>query len=237
MRPIVKTHAEKTVQRADAAAYIERAISLGAQIVELDIQVTGDGVPVVFHDDRIGAVPVAGEELEALRRLEPGLETLSDALLLFGGSRVLINLDLKSASFCPAVYRALEERRLLSRAVISGMQFWDVPLARKWFAPEQIWVSTEFREEGIEPDEWDEYISENLAKARETDCRNLNCYLRNVSRDFVREAHRQGFLVHVWTANRESEMRDLIDWGADSIATDRLPLLLRMLREQMTLFS
>lgn len=237
MRPIVKTHAEKTVQRADAAAYIERAVSLGAQIVELDIQVTGDGVPVVFHDDRIGAVPVAGEKLADLRRLEPGLETLSDALLLFCGRSALINLDLKSASFCPAVRRALDECGLLSRAVISGVQFWDVPLARAYFAPEQLWVSTEFREEGIGPDEWDEYISENLAKARETGCRNLNCYLRNVSRGLVREAHRQGFLVHVWTANRESEIRDLIEWGVDSIATDRLPLLQRLLRERLALSS
>jgi glycerophosphoryl diester phosphodiesterase len=43
---------------------------------------------------------------------------------------------------------------------------------------------------------------------------------------FVRAAHRAGLPVHVWTVNRESTMRKLLDCGVDGIITDR-PRLLR----------
>jgi glycerophosphoryl diester phosphodiesterase len=47
-----------------------------------------------------------------------------------------------------------------------------------------------------------------------------------VTAGFVRAAHRAGLPVHVWTVNRESTMRDLLELGVDGIISDR-PRLLR----------
>ncbi len=229
MRPIAKIHGNGIGQRLNTIAYIEQSVSLGAQMVELDVQVTGDGVAVVYHDDSVNGRPVAETDYEILQKINPELIPLEEALRPFLRYDVAVNLDLKSPAFCQTAYETVDALGLLSRTVVSGIQFSDFNNAKSWFDPERLWVSTEFREEGIPAEEWNSYIIRNLKSASEIGCRNLNCYIRNVSRDFILQAHHRGFLVHVWTANRRCDMENLIAWGADSIATDRLPVLMHLL--------
>jgi glycerophosphoryl diester phosphodiesterase len=54
--------------------------------------------------------------------------------------------------------------------------------------------------------------------------------LRLVTRDFVRDAHRNGLAVHVWTINDAATMRSLIDLGVDGIMTNRPTVLEDVLR-------
>jgi glycerophosphoryl diester phosphodiesterase len=56
--------------------------------------------------------------------------------------------------------------------------------------------------------------------------------LRVVTERFVREAHRRSIPVHVWTVNREDDMRRLLDLGVDGIQTDRPDLLASVLTER-----
>jgi glycerophosphoryl diester phosphodiesterase len=50
--------------------------------------------------------------------------------------------------------------------------------------------------------------------------------LPGVTAGFLRAAHRVGLPVHVWTVNKESTMRELLELGVDGIISDR-PRLLR----------
>ncbi len=51
------------------------------------------------------------------------------------------------------------------------------------------------------------------------------CRIPSVDRRFIVAAHRRGLPVHVWTINRPSQMRRLLDLGVDGIMTDRADLL------------
>ena len=53
-----------------------------------------------------------------------------------------------------------------------------------------------------------------------------------VTPDFISDAHANNRAVHVWTVNDASDMRRLLDWGADGIMTDRPTLLEQVLRER-----
>jgi glycerophosphoryl diester phosphodiesterase len=53
--------------------------------------------------------------------------------------------------------------------------------------------------------------------------------IRIVTRGLVREAHRCGLRVDVWTIDEEADMRRLLDWGVDGIMTDRPDILARVL--------
>jgi glycerophosphoryl diester phosphodiesterase len=52
-----------------------------------------------------------------------------------------------------------------------------------------------------------------------------------VDRRFVEVAHEQGLAVHVWTVEKEDEMRDLCELGVDGIITDRPTALVGVLDE------
>ncbi|HVL80076.1 MAG TPA: glycerophosphodiester phosphodiesterase [Actinomycetota bacterium] len=50
--------------------------------------------------------------------------------------------------------------------------------------------------------------------------------------EFVRKAHANGFVVHVWTVNDRPTMEWLLDIGVDGIMTDRPTLLAQVVRER-----
>jgi glycerophosphoryl diester phosphodiesterase len=77
---------------------IEQAIAAGFEWVELDLQLTADGVVVLHHDEAVpndgGAVPIASLTLERLQRVLPRMTTLAAALER-AGTRVGYLLELK----------------------------------------------------------------------------------------------------------------------------------------------
>ncbi len=93
-----------------AAAYAEhnslasfsRAIELGADMIELDVRVTGDGQLAVFHDshDRQGR-RVDGMPLSELQRVHPATRTFEEVLehihrcCVKAGTKTKVYVDLK----------------------------------------------------------------------------------------------------------------------------------------------
>ncbi|PHN05454.1 glycerophosphodiester phosphodiesterase family protein [Flavilitoribacter nigricans] len=107
---------------------IQHAIDLGVDIIELDVQVTKDGIPVLMHDRTIdrtttgsGRVPeYTLQELRQLRLIHQGdttdqlIPTFEEALRL-SKKKVLIDVDLKTDQLAPilAVAKATGTERQL----------------------------------------------------------------------------------------------------------------------------
>jgi len=86
-------------ERENTIPAFERAIALGADYVELDVQLSADGAPVVFHDldlDRLTPLrgPLRRRPLAELR--EVGIPTLADVVEVTHG-RIGVMAELKSA--------------------------------------------------------------------------------------------------------------------------------------------
>ncbi len=92
-------------------ASFRAAAALGCRMVEFDVRLSADGVPVVFHDDSLerttdGAGAVAACPLAGLRRLDAGrwfapafagepIPTLAEALVLCAGLGLAVNIEIK----------------------------------------------------------------------------------------------------------------------------------------------
>jgi glycerophosphoryl diester phosphodiesterase len=85
--------------RENTIPAFEEAIEVGADYIELDVQATKDGVPVVFHDLRLdrmtkGHGPLRRRTFAELRSLDPQIPTLEEVVELARG-RVGIMAELK----------------------------------------------------------------------------------------------------------------------------------------------
>jgi len=125
------THPENTL------AAFRAAVEAGADSVELDVQLTSDGVPVVIHDDSVdrttnGSGAVTELTLKEIRTLDAGswrhsrfsgerVPTLDETLVLLA-SAPRINMELKSEEprLAEVAVEAIEARRLHPGIMVSS---------------------------------------------------------------------------------------------------------------------
>jgi glycerophosphoryl diester phosphodiesterase len=114
---------------------IESAIGLGVDMVEVDIRLTGDGVPILMHHDRVdrttsGTGPVSGLTWDEIKALDGGswrgpefadqtVQSLEEVLDSTRG-RVALNLDIQVPEAAVPTVLAVIEADSSSNVVISG---------------------------------------------------------------------------------------------------------------------
>ncbi len=117
-RPVFVAHrgaSDRALENSPAAFAL--AVSDGADMIEFDVRLSADGVPVVFHDDRTGRtakenLAVARTPAARLRtvRLKNGekLPFLADVLEIVGG-KVPVNIESKAPGGIAAAAKALSK--------------------------------------------------------------------------------------------------------------------------------
>ena len=55
--------------------------------------------------------------------------------------------------------------------------------------------------------------------------------IKVVTKNFIDRLHEDGYKVHVWTINSESQMQTLINLGVDGIMTDNASGLMNVMRQ------
>jgi glycerophosphoryl diester phosphodiesterase len=118
VRPVFVAHrgaSDRALENSPAAFAL--AVSDGADMIEFDVRLSSDGVPVVFHDDRTGRMAkgnlaVARTTAARLRavRLKNGekLPFLADVLEIVGGI-VPVNIESKASGGIAAAAKALSK--------------------------------------------------------------------------------------------------------------------------------
>jgi glycerophosphoryl diester phosphodiesterase len=210
------------------AAFL-RAIELGADMVELDCQITRDGAVVVIHDETLerttnGRGPVRDHTLKEIKALDAGswfgrefageeVLTLEEAVEILRG-RVGLNLEIKGVDppgrleiQCVGVVRSL---RFSRETVFSSFSPPRMRLVRDLADDARIGVLVDAGEP------W----TPAFALATELGAEALHAERSLVSATAIGEAHRRGLEVRVWSVNRPSEMESLAVLGVDGIFTD-----------------
>lgn len=216
----------------NSLAAFARAIDLGYRYIETDVQVTGDGRLIVFHDPvldsltdgqgRIGDLPwstvsqarVGGREPIPL--LEQVLETWPDLRL---------NIDPKSDAAALALATALRRHDALDRVCVGSFSGTRLARLRRALGSDLCSSAGPWEVARV----WAAGHGLPLPAPAGPHC--LQVPVRHkgltvVTPGLVRAAHARNLSVHVWTVDEAGEMDRLLDMGVDGIITDR-PTLLR----------
>ena len=225
--------AENTIQAFQAA------LRLGATHLETDIQVTKDGVPVLFHDDdllRVAGLPrkineVTIAELSGLLLLDGGkIPTLREALVELPTAR--FNLDLKVWGAVQASVDLIRELGAENRVLVSSFSDRRRAKALELFEHRvvssagsvrvlSLWLAAKFRVR---------WLIRALAKpVQALQIPTGKGPIRFDSPSFMRQMKAVGLELHFWTVNEAEEMLRLVGLGADGIVTDRTDIAVKTL--------
>ena len=228
------THPENTM-----ASFMEAA-RVQADGIELDVQLSKDGVVVVIHDETVnrttdGTGWVAQMTYRQLRKLNANykfkqygfcpIPSLQEVLEWAQNASLLINIELKN-NLVP--YERLEEKTielverysLASRVIFSSFNHESMAKCRD-LAP-RIETALLYMEKLHEP--W-RYAHALRALA-------LHPYHPTVDRAFVELAHANDLLVRPFTINKEEQMKKMFQYEVDGIFTD-FPERAKHIREKM----
>lgn len=230
-------------------AGFQYAIAAGADWIELDVQVTGDGVLVVCHDavlKRRCRGPLGTRDLQRLtlgelRRFDIGtvtnrrfrrqarlpgatIPTLDEVFALAGEGDFQFNVEIKSCglpahAYARMVVDTIQRQRLQRRVRITSF---DLPLlaAVRGLAPGlPIGALTNLGQRGF------------LRRALAVGAQTAGPYHRLATPWRVAQAHAAGVRVVPWTANRPRDWARLIRAGVDGIITDDPAALLAYLKK------
>lgn len=207
------------------------AADMGVKWVEVDVKLTKDGVPIVFHDDTLeritdGAGAVAETLYEDIQHLDAGSKFGAS----FAGAKILTLIELLDILEEKSLSANIEIKPCPGREKETAEVVMDY-LTRCWDEPDRILISS-FSHVALETamdmapyyprgflldEEWPENWQEI---ARHLDVSVVSFNGHTVTREDVEEAIDFGKPVIAYTINDPQKARQLQGWGVDGFFTD-----------------
>lgn len=219
------THPENTM------ISFKEAERVGADGIELDIQMTKDGVIVVIHDETVNRTTngenkgwVKDYTLNQLKKMDVSykfkdkygtcsIPTLDEVFDWAKSNQLLINVEFKTGLVS---YRGIEEKtlkmihdyRMEDRIVLSSFNHYSLVKCRR--LSRTIDLAILYMEGLYEP--W------KYAKRLRTN--GIHPYHQTINKEIIEESKRNGIAVRPFTVNDEKKMKQFIDFGCSAIITD-----------------
>ena len=219
MRPLILGHRGAPAEQPEnTLASFRRALELGADGVEIDVQRSADGVPVVIHDPTLerttrGAGRVDSHTWEALRRIDAGrgepLPSLEQVARWAAGAGAWLNVELKAAGVEAASLGVLREQGVLERCFLSSFLSETVRNARRLAPAVPCYLLS---------DTWNHQV---LATARETHASGFCLRHDAASPAALQELADTGLPVVAWTVDEPTRIRRLLRAGVAALITNR----------------
>jgi glycerophosphoryl diester phosphodiesterase len=221
-------------------AAFAHAAALGVDGCELDVRLSRDGEVVVIHDATLERTTDADGPVSALTAAElgrvdaghrfdkdagfpwrgrgEGVPRLADVLGAHPAMPFIIELKGTDPAVADAATALVAKAGALERVCFGG--FSDVTLAAARRA--QPAACTSAATEEIRRALYKSYVWWPLGRVayQAFQVPETSGGTRIVSKRFIRQAHRGGKVIHVWTVNTADDIRRLAAWGVDGVITD-----------------
>lgn len=231
------------------AAFREALEVWGADMVELDVRTTRDGVLVVLHDETVdrttnGTGRIQDLSWDDVKELDAGyhfrdpegrhthrgkgirVPAFQEVLEAFPGLR--LNVEAKNGRSAPILVELIRKHGALHRVLVAAEWEKNRRAVRGYPGPwgaSRRHIATFFILLGTP---FGPFYTPSCDALQVPE---IHKGIRILTPRFMQEAHRRNIPIHVWTVDDPGDMRRLLSWGVDGIQTDRPDVLASVLME------
>lgn len=191
----------------------QRALDIGVDMVELDVQICKTGELVVMHDEHLertsnGFGPVAEKTLAELKSLDAGqgekIPTLKEVFDLVD-KKSAINIELKGLG------TALPTAQLIEKYIKEKSWQYNDFLVSSFIDQELIDFFNVNQKVPLA------ILSGNIELRTEINAYAINFSKEEISKSIVDKIHKLGLKVLVYTVNDKDDINKMKSWGVDGI--------------------
>jgi len=216
---------------------VVKAMEIGSDFSEIDVQETADGIIILMHDDSLQRTTgiEAGmweKTFDDLKNVEAGrwfsdefngepVPTLKSIIDTVRG-KMKLNIELKMNGheklLTEKVVTMVEKENFINNCILTSFDFEAIKKVRQLNSK----IKAGYIFSKIPEDE-DVFTA---------DVDLLSVKKKLVTEEFIQKAHANNKEVHVWTVNKPDDMRKLIGLGVDNIITNYPNILKEVLAEK-----
>ena len=257
-RPLVIAHqGGDGLWPGDTLYAFEKAVEIGADVLEMDAHITRDGQIVLMHDEEVdrtseGTGPIEKLTTVELKQLDAAYKWSND-----GGKTFPYRGQGIEIPTLEEVFERFPQMRYVIEIKLTQKPI-DKPLCellRTYTMQDRVIIAS-FHDEAME--NFRKTCPEVATSASRTEVRNFvllgkvllsgfiaptyqsiqppfdpkeSMNIPIMTERFIREAHVKNIKVEPWTVDDPELMRQYIEWGVDGIMTDRPDLMIEVLKE------
>ena len=233
----------------------KRAVELGTDVLEMDLQTTSDGTLVILHDREVdrttnGKGAVDSFTLSDLKKLDAGfrwspdnsksfplrnkgvpIPTLTEVFKAFPDTRMNIEIKSSQVNTIQDLCRTIRDNGMSEKVMVACFDAGKLGEFRS-ICPEVATSAGASEAAMFYWLQWAHLESAYSPSAQALQIPEAYGDYRIATRRFIEGAHARNMRVHVWTVNDVESMQRLIDLGVDGIMTDYPERLLKILKKQ-----
>ena len=233
----------------------QRAVDLGVDVLEMDVQSTKDGHLVVLHDRTVDRTtdatgPVENYTLAELKNLDAAyhwspdngrtyplrnkdvrIPTLAEVFKAFPETRMNIEIKDPKPSVIPSFCGSIRDHNMSTKVMVASFDAGILKKIRS--ACPEVATSAGFTEAFLfyflQKIRLESVYSPDMQAMQIPETHDNR---QVVNRRFMEAAHDRNLRVHVWTINDVDSMKRYLKLGVDGIMTDYPDRLLELLKNQ-----
>lgn len=252
-RPLVIAHqGGDGLWPGDTLYAFQHAVDLGADVLEMDIHITRDGVLVTMHDETVDRTTDGSGEIESLtlaelKQLDAGYDwspdegrtfpyrgqgitvpTLEEIFQAFPGQRMTIEIKKTNASMAGPFCALIRKYDMQDRILVAS--FHDERLEEFRAECPEVATSSARGETTAFVLMTKPFLGRLYSpRFHSLQVPKTSSGITVMTEAFVRAAHERGLAVEPWTINDPEQMKLYIEWGVDGIITDCPDIMLEIL--------
>jgi glycerophosphoryl diester phosphodiesterase len=250
-RPNVGHRGASFVAPENTLASYRTAIEFGANGGECDVYRSADGILFLSHDRSPKRTMGGGEEdltkmtFEQIRQFDAGswkgekfkgekVPMLAEYLKVLKDTTCHPVIEIKQSGIeadvleCIRCYEMMDVSTIITfgEGIVREVRRLEPNIAVAWLYGEDL------KDKGTAEENAERLTDFLLQRCRELDITVLDLNHGLLSPKLIKSLNEAGIHVWAWTVNDETAMRRFLDWGVESITTDKPELLAKILEER-----
>lgn len=191
------------------------AVAMGADLIELDVQLTKDNVPIVLHDDTVDRTTIGhglAGSLTFNEIIKLGIPALQE-VLSFAANRIYLNIELKAVPniglLAAKVITLIKKYNLDSQVILSSFDHTVLPHLKQLNPA----IAT-----GIL---YEQPLADPVTYARHLQADALHPEFHLIQLPLVQEVHANQLYILTWTVDQPQDLHRLLQMPVDGVISNQ----------------